>query len=94
MTTDVSDSSFRAEVDRNVEIFLFFIIFCAEKNRFFVGKDLDNCPTLLPPKIWDTLQTTPLGFAYDRVSANTASSVPKTSKFQSGHRVVKIVLNN
>ena len=25
---------------------------------------------------------------YDKVSANTASSVPKTSKFQSGHRVV------
>ena len=24
---------------------------------------------------------------YDKVSANTASSVPKTSKFQSGHRV-------
>ena len=30
---------------------------------------------------------------YDKVSANTASSVPKTSKFQSGLRVVKTVLN-
>ena len=30
---------------------------------------------------------------YDKVSAKTASSVPKTSKFQSGHRVVKMVLN-
>ena len=30
----------------------------------------------------------------DKVSANTASSVPKNSKFQSGHRVVTIVLNN
>ena len=30
---------------------------------------------------------------YDKVSANTASSVPKTSKFQSGHRVVKKFLN-
>ena len=31
--------------------------------------------------------------AYDKVSANTASSVPKTSKFKSGDRVVKMVLN-
>ena len=30
---------------------------------------------------------------YDKVSANTASSVSKTSKFQSGQRVVKMVLN-
>ena len=29
----------------------------------------------------------------DKVSANTASSVAKTTKFQSGHRVVKMVLN-
>ena len=29
---------------------------------------------------------------YDKVSANTASSVPKTSKFQIAHRVVKMVL--
>ena len=31
--------------------------------------------------------------SYDKVSANTASSVSKTSKFQSSHRVVKMVLN-
>ena len=31
--------------------------------------------------------------AYDKASANTASSVPKTSKFKSGDRVVKMVLN-
>ena len=30
---------------------------------------------------------------YDKVSANTASSVQKTSKFQSGHKLVKMVLN-
>ena len=30
---------------------------------------------------------------YDKASANTASSVPKTSKFKSGDRVVKMVLN-
>ena len=30
---------------------------------------------------------------YDKVSANIASSVPKTSKFQSGRRAVKLVLN-
>ena len=28
---------------------------------------------------------------YDKVSANAASSEPKTSKFQSGHRVVRRV---
>ena len=32
-------------------------------------------------------------FAYDKVSTDTASSVSKTSKFRSGHRVVKMVLN-
>ena len=32
-------------------------------------------------------------FGYDKVLANTASSEPKASKFQSGHRVVKKVLN-
>ena len=31
--------------------------------------------------------------ALDKVSANGATSVPKTSKFQSGHRVVKMVLD-
>ena len=31
--------------------------------------------------------------SYDKVSANTASSVPKTSKVQSGQRVVKKVLS-
>ena len=30
---------------------------------------------------------------YDKVSANTANSVPKTSKFQSGHLELKMVLN-
>ena len=30
---------------------------------------------------------------YDKVSANTASWFPKASEFQSGHRVVKIILN-
>ena len=30
---------------------------------------------------------------YNKGSANAASSVPKTSNFQSGHRVVKMVLN-
>ena len=29
-----------------------------------------------------------ISITYDKVSANTASSVPKPSKFQSGHRVV------
>ena len=29
---------------------------------------------------------------YDYVSANTASSVPKTSKYQCGHRVIKLVV--
>ena len=37
-------------------------------------------------------ENTPL--SSDKVSANTASSVPKTSKFQSGHIVVKMVLSN
>ena len=32
-------------------------------------------------------------FDMTRFSANTAISVPKTSKFQSSHRVVKMVLN-
>ena len=37
MTTDVSDSSFRAEVDRNVELFLFFFIrFCIIVYSFYV----------------------------------------------------------
>ena len=36
MTTDVSDSSFRAEVDRNVEIFLFFIRFCIIVYSFYI----------------------------------------------------------
>ena len=31
-------------------------------------------------------------FTYDKGSPNTASSVPKTSKFQSGHRVVKMYI--
>ena len=30
---------------------------------------------------------------YDKVSVNTASPVRKTSKFQSDHRVVEMVLN-
>ena len=33
-----------------------------------------------------------LALGYDKVSANTAISVPKNSKFQSSHRVVKMVL--
>ena len=37
--------------------------------------------------------TVHVSIIYDKVSANTASSEPKTSEFQSGHRVVKKVLN-
>ena len=34
-----------------------------------------------------------VSFVYDKVSANAISSEPKPSKFQSGQRVVKKVLN-
>ena len=39
------------------------------------------------------ISTDPIySLAYDKVSANTASSLPKTSKFQRGDRVLKVVL--
>ena len=43
--------------------------------------------------IFDLQEEVKGGPLYDEVSANTASSVQKNSKFQSGHRVVKMVLN-
>ena len=43
---------------------------------------LIECHIKQMPRNWLTV-------AYDKVSANTASSVPKTSKFENGHRVVK-----
>ena len=47
----------------------------------------------MPFYILSSMVKTQKEYAYDKVSANTASSVPKTSKFQSGHRVVNLVLN-
>ena len=75
----------------------FFFIRIIRTNRIF---DLDshhsneiNFDLLVPESRISTnvlLMQTSLGtIAYDKDSANGASSGPKTSKFQSGHRVVK-----
>ena len=59
---------------------------------------LGNQHTNQPTKslhFWSAQALQPIHFlkAYDKVSANTASSEPKTAKFKSDHRVVKEVLN-